>query len=491
MNISSRLDQVKSLDQTVAVVGLGVSGLAVVELLVDRRIKAVAFEKSSQAVFESNSASKIKLDKLVSAGLKVRFGVEGIIDPNDLINVGLLVISPGVKLQSGIINVFRNAKIPIVSELEFGIQLLSDDYIIVTGSNGKSTTVSLIDFILRQAKLNSILCGNIGQAVTGFAKSALIESISNPVLVVEASSYQLESCQNLKPKVGILLNLTANHLERHGSLENYLRAKARAFVNQDPSDFAILNADDQFSISVLRPELKARILTIGFSSAADAKIEFSPNKGIDRILVSWAGKIEEYLLREVGLLGMHNRYNIAAAILAARIMQVPQEIIQTALSGFRGLEHRIEYLGEYGGAAFINDAKSTTVASVVAAFESLRDTFGSRKIVLLVGGQAKEGSWEPVFEMLKKSKNNVRDVILFGGSMEELLRKFTAAEVEVSPVAKLKDAFLLSLKKARPDDIVLLSPGCASFDEFRNFEERGRYFKELFVGLNEDKAIRS
>ena len=354
------------------VVGLGISGVATVAFLQREKIRVIAVEGQDEATFRKNSKFAARVAELADAGARVCFGIDGERVMPLLKEVGLVVLSPGVSLEGALVGVLRREGVPFVSELELGIELAAVPCVVVTGTNGKSTTVSLIHHLLSSAGVPAILCGNVGTPVLDLLPQGVIDGAGLPpgsTLVVEASSYQLSSCTVLKPKVAVFLNLSENHLERHGTLERYLAAKAQIFARQTAEDVAVLNVDDPF-VQRCRSSLKSAVF--GFSvkplapGSAGASVHYRPPAS-DEVVLQLHGSVEHYPCSGSFLLGGHNRFNIAAALLAARAIGVSPQVLQAALLTFRPLEHRLEILGRGVEGVWINDSKSTTVAASVVA----------------------------------------------------------------------------------------------------------------------------
>jgi UDP-N-acetylmuramoylalanine--D-glutamate ligase len=337
------------------------------------------------------------------------------------------------------------------------------------------------------------LCGNVGTPVIASDELSGAEK-ERSILVVEASSYQLEACSVMKPAVSVILNISENHLERHGSLERYAAAKARAMRLQDRADLCILNADDPV-LRLLGQSSTATTAYFGVRPAEElskfapawASISYSP-KGADTVSLMRNGELEVYDLSSSNLLGLHNRYNVAAALLAVRAMDVSMESIREGLADFSPLEHRLEVVVRRGELTVINDSKSTTVAAAVAAVSTLGERFGGEGLVLMIGGLSKAGSWAPLFDRLSRYPGTA--VVCFGKDGPLLASHCAAAGIEHVVAPTLEEATKVAIDKSAGKGVVLLTPGCASFDEFTDFEHRGAEFKRYVRGLvsNADPA---
>ncbi len=489
-NLSEALDEIKAEGRRVIVIGVGITGLETARFLNARGISVCCSERQQESFFRSKSQLAAALDALRGFGVEIHFGIDGERVVPLLENVGLAVLSPGVPLESSIVGAITRAGVPYVGELELGVELHGGRAVVVTGSNGKSTTASLIHHILSLSGQPSFLCGNVGTPVFACDEILASASASPSTLVVEASSYQLESCTVLHPEVSVFLNITDNHLERHGSIERYSAAKSRAARLQTAEDFAIFNSDDPIVCRIAQ-RCSAKVVYFGRRSRDEmqklsdrwAAIESSPG-GEKSIYVKWEKAVEHYDLTDVKLLGLHNRYNVAAAILVARALGVPQENIQAALPSFRPLEHRLEIVIDGGGGTVINDSKSTTVAATVAAYSTVTELYRGRPITLLIGGLSKAGSWEPLLSMIQPKESEVTPVVCFGKDAPLLASHCRTKAISHVIYPSLRAATTFAMRAPHDDDrIVLLSPGCASFDEFNDFEERGVEFKRLILEL--------
>jgi len=484
MSFFDKLAELSAHGKKVLVVGLGISGVESARFLRRKGLSVVVIERQSEIVFTQKSKFVEQVASLRDEGVAVHFGIDGESVAPLLEGVGLVVLSPGVPLESAVVGAIARAGVPYVSELELGIELHGGRSIVVTGSNGKSTTVSLIDHILRHGGIKSYLCGNVGTPVVSNSELLSEAGHERSTLVVEASSYQLEACTVLKPAVSIILNVSENHLERHGTLERYAAAKARVCVLQGASDLVVANSDDPIVREMVR---SSRAKTAFFGQASEAVLrqlssswaQISYSSGsLGTIRVSLDGMCEEYTTERVALLGPHNRYNMAAAILATRRFGVPRDVVQEALETFLPLEHRLEICLRDDSRVVINDSKSTTVAASVAALTTVMQNFPQQRVVLMIGGLSKAGSWEPLLTKVADQSATVAPVVCFGKDGHLLGSHCRAAGVEYRIVPTLKDAVVAGLEVAREGGVVvLLSPGCASFDEFSDFEHRGREFK--------------
>lgn len=370
----------------------------------------------------------------------------------------MIVPSPGVP-PLPVIREAADKGIPVVSELELAFRHLKGRIIGITGSNGKSTTTTLTWRILKDSGLRARLAGNIGTPLISFVD----RSRTDDIYVTEISSFQLEYVDKFKPAAAAFLNISPNHIDWHGSFENYFEAKKKLFRRLGPDDFAVLNRDDRLAWS-LAAGCPARVLS--FSR------KHKPRSGAfieDGRIVLRRGEAETLMpVSAVSLPGAHNLENVMAAALLGRIFDVPTVSIRKTVRTFKGLEHRLEKVDTINRVLFVNDSKATTVEATIKALDSF-----DRPIVLILGGRGKGAPFTPLRRHLK---NKVRAAIILG----EAADKIEAAVAGAAPVrraADYREAVRLSFELARPGDVVLLAPACTSWDMFKDFEERGRTFK--------------
>ena len=440
-------------DKKVAVIGVGKTGLATARFLAGRGARiALADEKPVAEWGDILGALKALGADLTVApyGTEVLAGAE------------LVVPSPGVYPSNPILQEALRRKIAIISELELAFRFLATPLVAITGTNGKTTVTTLIGEILAAAGKKVFVGGNIGTPLIGYVDTPQDADWA----VVEVSTFQLQWASTFHPRMAILLNTTFDHIDYHGSFEAYRRIKESVFARQDEGDVAILNADEK-STAGLRERLPARTELFSSSGAVDRGM-FVDGERLLRI--SPRGEREEYPLGMIHLPGRHNIENVMAAILAARECGcTPSEIIR-AVGGFHGIAHRIEYIGEKDGVRFYDDSKGTNVGAVVRALESFSDP-----VVLLLGGRDKEGDFETLIPLIRE---RVRAMVLFGEAREKINDRI-GGTVTTTLAATLGEAIGAAWKFALPGDIILLSPGCASFDEFTDYKARGRQFQEL------------
>ncbi len=443
--------------QRILVIGLGKTGIASVQFLMGQGGKVMATDEKPQSQMQD------ALGELGHMAENLEFCKY---DTDVLSRVDLIVPSPGVPPSNIILAEAQRKKIPIMSEIELAYRFLKTPLIAITGTNGKTTTTTLIGHILAKDGKKVFVGGNIGNPLVGYVDGKQEDDYA----VVEVSSFQLQWIQSFHPFISILLNITCDHVDYHGSFEAYRKAKESIFENQESTDLAILNADEQNSFTLAK-RLAANVQF--FSTKAEVtKGAFLKDKTIVHNTVH--GDIEEYPVDMIKIPGLHNIENVMAAIIAARYCGTSSGNIIRAVADFKGISHRIEFTEEKNGVAFYDDSKGTNVGAVARALETF-----SRPIILLMGGRDKEGDFGTLAPLIK---SKVKELILFGEARDKIY-EMVGGVVETSKRGTLKDAIELAYQHASPGDVVLLSPGCASFDEFANYKERGRFFKDVVKNL--------
>jgi UDP-N-acetylmuramoylalanine--D-glutamate ligase len=381
----------------------------------------------------------------------------------------LIVVSPGVLPELPELQAAREAHIPIVPEIEAAGWFLESELVGITGSNGKTTTTALLGEILEASGFRAFVGGNIGMPLI-----SAVDTVSpDTIVVAELSSFQLEIIQDFRPHVAVLLNLTANHLDRHRSFDDYVRAKTQIFRNQTAEDVAVLNADDPAVMS-LAPAVAARKVYFSQKQTLPEGIFVSDGQILYRV-----GNLERVLLetREVPLRGEFNVENVLAAATVACVLGVDFQALRRAVREFRAVEHRLEYVREIRGVEFYNDSKATSVDAVVKALSAFE-----RGVHLILGGKDKGAPYAPLRALLKE---RVRRAYLIGAAAERIGREVKGA-VELVHAGTLETAVRQALECAVPGDVILLSPACASFDQFQDYEHRGRVFKGLVEQLAQE-----
>ena len=440
----------------IAVIGMGKTGLSTVRFLGTQGARVIATDEKPREKW-GTAFEQIAGENWLTTG---DYNA-GILD-----GVSMVVPSPGVPPVSEILQAAIRNKISVISEVELASRFIKVPILAVTGTNGKTTTTTLLGEILTRAGKKVFVGGNIGNPLIEFAGN----NQDADFIVAEISSFQLQWIEKFRPFVAVLLNITCDHVNYHGSFAEYRRIKARVFENQSARDFAIINAED--------PEQKIIATSLCAQAAAfSSKNELSAGifiKGSNIVLRNPDFGEEQYPLSMIKIPGLHNVENVMAAVMTARFCGCSRESIMDTISGFSGLPHRIEFAGEKQSIRYYDDSKGTNVGSVIRAL----DTFSS-PVILLLGGRDKDGDFQNLKPLLA---TKAKQVILFGEArdrIELLIGKSVPTVKKPTLLAAIETAH----KNASAGDVVLLSPGCASFDEFNNYKERGNFFKQVVRNL--------
>jgi len=408
--------------------------------------------------------------KLRAAGVKLELGGH---QEKTYLAQDLIVPSPGVPADDASLKTARSKGITVWSEIELAYRFLEGELIGITGSNGKTTTTTLVHHILNTAAYHTILAGNVGTPLISCVDQMGAETVS----VVELSSFQLEWIEKFRPDIGVFLNLTPDHLDRHKTMDAYTAAKARIFEKQTELDAAVLNADDPPTVA-LAPK-KPQVF---WFSRRKRVLQGACIRGED-IIVVHDGK-EEYVMKcaEVPLPGAHNLENVLAAVTAARLTEVDPATIAKAVKSFGGVEHRLEFTAEIRGVRYYNDSKATNVDATLKALEAFPG-----RILVILGGKDKGSD----YTVLQKPLREKAVLALLIGAASDKIEKQIEGSVPVERAGTMERAVEIASRAAEPGDIVLLAPACASFDQFENFEQRGRVFKDLVRKLEEKNSSNS
>ena len=436
-------------------VGLARSGAAIANVLAER----------GESVLGVDSGAPEEAAGLEQAGVEVSLGVEG---TRQLDRARTVVKSPGVPQDAPVVQAARERGIEVTGELELAWRLIPNAFCAVTGTNGKTTTTELIGHIYRTAGRPVAVAGNVGTPL-----ASLVGAIdSDATVVCEASSYQLEDTNYFSPECAVFINLAPDHLDRHGTLDDYLDSKLRIFANQGNDDAAVYNGDT--------PELRDRDL-----GGCARRIRFCPAEGESAdpdCEVSMRDRVifadDEPLLRadELQLLGAHNVENAMAAAVAALALGLPRDAVAEGLRSFQGVPHRLERVRELDGVLYVNDSKATNVASAVAGVRAF-----DGGVRLIAGGRPKQESFGPLAQAVEE---RCVAVYLIGEAAERMESELAPAGVEIVQAGTLEQALETARAEAKPGEVVLLSPACASFDAFKDFEARGDRFRELVEALS-------
>jgi UDP-N-acetylmuramoylalanine--D-glutamate ligase len=439
----------------VLVVGLGKSGLAAALFLRHKGAQVTVSDVRS-----AESLAK-EIPALLEEGIMVEAGGHGLLTFR---RQDLIVVSPGVPLDTPELVQAKKIGLPIIGELELAARYLKGRILAITGSNGKTTTTALAGEILKEAGFPTLVAGNIGVPVIGL----IGESTDKTWSVLEVSSFQLESTEQFHPAIAVILNITPDHLDRHGTFENYALAKERIFAAQDSTDCLVLNADNSRAAqAALRTRGKVHWFSIEHPVDRGAWVQ----DGNVVFRLSRGAPAEQIMpLAKIPLKGEHNVENVLAAVCAARMAGVPAEIIARTVEKFQAVEHRLEFVAAINGVEFYNDSKATNVdatAKAIAAFPG--------GIHLILGGKDKGSDYTVLSPLLRA---RVREIYTIGSAAEKIELQLRGV-VSIHPAGTLANAVTAAAAAARPGEIVLLAPACSSFDQFENYEERGRIFKQL------------
>ena len=442
------------------VVGMAKSGVAAAKLLSYLGFFVSVYDAKEESEFNSGV-----LDGLEGLPLKKYFKQ----DPTQAVHeADLIVISPGVLPTAPVYVLAKKLKKYIISELELGFQNANGDVIAVTGTNGKTTTVSLLGSIFENAGKCTHVVGNIG---IPFCQKAT-ETKKGDVIVAEVSSYQLDDIDTFCPKVSAILNITPDHLNRYKTMENYTKSKARIFENQTKNDFLVLNYDNEITRS-LADKASAKVLWFSIKSEVAQGAYLRDND----IVFKYRG-IEKYICNkhQVFIPGNHNLENALAAVCIASIMGVSAQVLRHTLMSFKGVEHRMEFVREVTGVRYINDSKGTNPDATIKAIEAMR-----APTVLLLGGYDKKSEFRDLFHSFN---GYIKAVVALGETAPKILKAAKEASFDnIVYASSFEEAVKMAAVYAQPGMNVLLSPACASFDMFDDYEHRGRVFKEIVSKL--------
>lgn len=440
----------------VLVVGMGKSGIAVTQALLK-----IGASVTVQDIKKKEDVDSHLIQFLENVGVKCYFGIKP--DPKD--NFDMVVLSPGVPTYLDFIADAKDKGAEIIGELEIAYRVGSGTYIAITGTNGKTTTTALVGEIFRQAKRKTFVVGNIGVAVI----SRSLIATKDTWLVTEVSSFQLETTKQFKPFISAILNISEDHMDRHETMENYIKAKGEIFKNQVESDYTVINADDEACVKL---SYSAPCKVVYFSRKKE--LPFGCFVRNDQIIIKDELGKESIVCNTKDLLipGEHNIENALAATAISYYSGIDIETIAQILKSFNGVKHRLEFVEEIDGRRFVNDSKGTNPNSTIKAIEAM-----PKGIVLIAGGYDKGGSFE---SLIKAFNGKVKGLVLMGKTAP--LIKETAETMGFYEIAMAKDmdeSVRLAYEMASPGDTVLLSPACASWDMYTNFEQRGEHFKTL------------
>ncbi|MHB8840181.1 MAG: UDP-N-acetylmuramoyl-L-alanine--D-glutamate ligase [Candidatus Aquicultor sp.] len=447
------------LENNILVIGLGRSGKAASLKLKSLGITVLASDTSEKDEMKQGAA------ELEKSGITVRLGKQ---EESLLDGIDLIIVSPGVPSRVPILEAARRRGIPIWSEIELAYRLTGKPIVAITGTNGKTTTTALTGKVFEAAGQKPAVAGNIGTPLV-----TAVDDVDVETLVVEVSSFQLDTISDFRPKVSVLLNITEDHLDWHPDFTEYVRAKSRLFVNQTADDIAILNMDDEL-VRSLAPQIKAKV--VGTSK----KHELHPGVFLrnGRVVADIDGEVDICGVDEVKIRGDHNLDNIMAVVGIALVCGIEPILIKEVVAGFPGLSHRTEFIASVDGVDYYNDSKATNVDATVKALTAF-----NKPIVLLVGGRNKGNSFTALAQNIDINRQ-VKAVIGFGEAGQEILSALPAGTLQ-EYAGTVDDAVVRAAMLAQPGDIILFSPACASFDAFNGYAQRGEAFRQAVLALGE------
>ena len=444
-------------DKRVLVVGLGKSGVASALFLKERGARVTVSDTKSPDQLRE------EIPVLLDHGITVETGGHG---ERTFRGQDLIVVSPGVPVDAPPLVQARAAGEPVIGEIELAAQNLAGEIVAITGSNGKTTTTTLAGEILAAGGFPVSVGGNIGTPAISLVERATRQTI----VVLEVSSFQLETIQTFRPKVAVVLNVTPDHLDRHRTFQTYVDAKTRIFENQQASDFAVLNEDDP-TCRTLRDRTRAQVFWFSRKKEVqqgacvrDGKIFFLDGKSQREVM----------LVSEIPLKGAHNVENVLAGVCAGALMGCEPAKIRQAIQNFKAVEHRLEYVATIKGVEYFNDSKATNVDATIKALESF-----PKNIHLILGGKDKGSDYTVLNDLLRERVKRVYTIGAAAGKIESHIK----GAAEIVHAETLENAIRRASAVAEPGDVVLLAPACASFDQFQSYNHRGRVFKEVVQAL--------
>jgi len=443
----------------VLVVGLGKSGVAAAHFLQQRGARVTVSDSKAEAQLRS------EIPGLLENGIVVETGGHG---ERTFRDQELIVISPGVPYDVPQLVQARQLGVPVIGEVELGSRFLQGKIVAITGSNGKTTTTTLTGEILEHGGKEVLVGGNIGRPVIAMAPESKPETWN----VLEISSFQLETIEKFRPHIAAILNITADHLDRHRSMETYIAAKARVFENQSQEDFAVLNADDAVCAELGKKLKRPRV---AWFTRKHNDLESGAFVRGGKIFVRNVAKEAEIMpVSEIPLKGAHNLENVLAAVCMAALAGCAPERIREAVRDFKAVEHRLEFVATIHGVQYYNDSKATNVDATIKAIESFPSN-----LHLVLGGKDKGSDYTVLKDLLRE---RVKRVYTIGAAAEKIESQIAGA-APIEPTGTLEAAVRRAAELAQPGDIVVLAPACASFDQFENYEHRGRVFKQAVAAI--------
>ena len=448
-------------NKRVLVVGLGKSGVASALFLKAHGARVTVSDN------KSGDELRNEIPALLDHGITVETGGHG---ERTFREQDLIVVSPGVPVDAPMLQQARSLGEMVIGEIELAAQFLRGPIVAITGSNGKTTTTALTGEIMTAGGLPTLVGGNIGTPAISLVERDKPET----VIVLEVSSFQLETIQTFHPKIAVVLNVTPDHLDRHRTFEAYTDAKARMFENQKGDDFAVLNADDPTCVA-----MAARTGAQVFWFSRQKEVEQGAWERDGKVLFRDGERQREIMLgSEIPLKGAHNLENVLAAVCAGALMGCAPEKIRQAVREFKAVEHRLEFVATIRGVDYYNDSKATNVDATIKALESF-----PANIHLILGGKDKGSDYSVLNDLLRQRVKRVYTIGAAAEKIESQIVSSKGGEIEVVHAQTLENALRKANSVAEAGDVVLLAPACASFDQFKSYEHRGKVFKEIVGGL--------
>lgn len=443
-------------NQVFLVLGISKSGFSVSNFLLDNNVKTFIYEEKEGEKIDN------AINFILNKGA-IRLDKSNVF--SELDNIDVLIISPGVPINHEVCVEAKNKNVRIMGELEFSFSVFYPTIVAITGTNGKTTTVSILDSIFKAFNLDYKTVGNIGNPVS----NEIENSNRNTVFLTEVSSFQLESISHFTPHIACILNISPDHLERHYNFSNYVFLKKRIYKNQRESEYTVLNYDDEI-LKEVENETKGKVVFISTKEIVDGGYLSGNDLYFKNEKIMSAD--------ELTIKGIHNVYNVLFAIAVSKLLGIPTEIIREGIKSFRGVKHRIELVLEKDGIKYYNDSKSTNTFSCITAIESM---VGST--VLILGGSEKGEDYKSLFEKIKIS--DIKHVVITGASKYNMLKDCMSVGYDnITVTEDFYEGVKIACKIAKSGENVLFSPACASFDKFNNYEERGEEFVKTVKELN-------
>ncbi len=443
--------------------GLGVSGLWTTRYLLRRGASVTV---SDHFVGKDLDPQKVKEIKASGAALET-----GGHRPNTMLGADLIIVSPGVPHETAVLGMAREKGIPVVGELEFSGRLVDAPMIAVTGTNGKSTVTQLLGLLFENAGLKTFVGGNIGTPLVAY----LEKGKKADYIIVEVSSFQLDTIESFCPFISVILNISPDHLDRYPGYDDYIQSKFRIFSNQKKGDYTVFNDDDDKLCEIV-PKSDVSVLRYGREPRKNRHAYLQSSQ----VIIDFGQKTpQKYSCASFGLSGKHNVENFMAVMLVARILEIPAAVVLATVSGFKGLPHRLEHVSDVNGVSFFNDSKATNVDAAVRAVSGFE-----RPIILIAGGRHKGGDYAPLAAAAEKK---VKKAVFLGEAQEKLSAAFKGI-IPCEKAATLEEAIAVAFVSATKGDVILLSPACASFDMFSDYTHRGRVFKTTVEGLSHGRS---